>query len=203
MRRLLEAISNATSVASAVLLLAIMLAGCGSTGSASPGISSSAASVKKGGVISLTSTAITGSEIPARYTCDGADISPPLKWGEVPSGTKELVLFALSPIPGGSGRNSSIEWAMAGLKPELHKLTAGQLPSGAFLEQDSDGQRHYSICPPKGQTKRYEFVLYAVPPLVRVGRRINGLTLLENLSKGIPSDLADGEGTLFATYRRR
>ena len=34
-----------------------------------------------------------GGQVPAEYTCDGADISPPLSWSDAPPGTKSLVLI--------------------------------------------------------------------------------------------------------------
>ena len=38
--------------------------------------------------LSLASPAIPpGGEIPSQYTCDGADISPPLRWSGAPDGT--------------------------------------------------------------------------------------------------------------------
>jgi phosphatidylethanolamine-binding protein (PEBP) family uncharacterized protein len=211
MRRPLEAISSAASISSAVLLLAIALAGCGS--SSSPGSSSSVPSTPRPGssavaakaptVIPLTSTAIAGAKIPARYTCDGANTAPPLKWGAVPSATKEIVLFALGVTPGqASIGSSSIEWALGGVKAEVHELAAGKLPTGAFLEEASDGKRHYSICPPRGQTKHYEFVVYAVPALVQVTREVNGVKLLHNLAEGPPNFRATAKGELSATYTR-
>ena len=50
----------------------------------------------------LTSTAfVHQQEIPARHTCDGPDVSPPLAWKDVPAGTRSLAtarmfLFDLS-----------------------------------------------------------------------------------------------------------
>ena len=35
--------------------------------------------------------------IPAKYTCDGADISPPLSWSGIPAGTKSLALIVDDP----------------------------------------------------------------------------------------------------------
>ncbi len=32
--------------------------------------------------------------IPRKYTCDGADVSPPLRWLKPPAGTKSIALMA-------------------------------------------------------------------------------------------------------------
>jgi phosphatidylethanolamine-binding protein (PEBP) family uncharacterized protein len=212
MRRLPKAISRATWISSAPLLAAIVLAGCG--GSSSGGSSSSvgglhgsggsikrsAVRVPKGAVIPLTSSAIENGELPARYTCDGADIAPTLKWGAVPPTSTEVVLVALGAT---SAHSSSVEWVMAGLKAELHGVGAGELPSGAFLVEGSNGKRKYSICPPRGQTGHYQFAIYAMPPLISVGKAINGVKLLQNLTHGSSEDLAPGIGHLSFTYTRR
>ena len=48
--------------------------------------------------IRLSSTAFTdGSDIPPKYTCDGADLSPPLAWSNVPKGTRSLALIVDDP----------------------------------------------------------------------------------------------------------
>jgi len=52
----------------------------------------------EGGTMELTSSAFNESGmIPGKYTCDGADVSPPLKWGSLPDGTKSLVLICDDP----------------------------------------------------------------------------------------------------------
>jgi hypothetical protein len=55
----------------------------------------------------LVSPAIPPSgEIPAQYTCDGADISPPLSWSDVPAGTGSLALVVEDPdAPSGTFRH--------------------------------------------------------------------------------------------------
>jgi phosphatidylethanolamine-binding protein (PEBP) family uncharacterized protein len=186
----------------AVLLLAIGLAGCGGSGS---GLSISNPTVAtKHASIRLTSTAIRTGEIPARYTCDGANVAPPLKWGAVPSSSSEVVLFALAVTPGQSPSAASpVEWAMAGLKPELHGIKAGELPQGAYLVEAGDGKKQYSICPPRGQTRHYAFVLYAMPPGIAAGTGISGAVLLRNLAEGPPADRSPARGELSVSYKRR
>ena len=46
----------------------------------------------------LSSTSFDhNSPMPSRYTCEGADVSPPLHWSEVPSAAKSLVLIVDDP----------------------------------------------------------------------------------------------------------
>ena len=48
--------------------------------------------------LQLTSPAfVEGKDIPGQYTCQGRDVSPPLKWSGVPTGAKSLVLIADDP----------------------------------------------------------------------------------------------------------
>jgi hypothetical protein len=105
------------AISGVVLLWVLAIAGCGSSGS------STAKSVPK---IALKSPAIVGASIPARYTCDGKDISPPLEWGAVPADTSSLVLLVVGLIPEAATKTYklSVEWAAAGLNPALHRLAS-------------------------------------------------------------------------------
>ncbi len=51
-----------------------------------------------GAVMELTSSAFQpGEMIPAKYTCDGPDVSPPLSWLDPPAGTKSFALISDNP----------------------------------------------------------------------------------------------------------
>jgi len=141
------------------LLLALAVAGCGSGKPAAPPIPT----------IELKSAAISG-PIPVKYTCDGQDISPPLEWGSVPARTSELVLVLVSFTPVSSTRYSvnEVNWAVAGINPQLHRLAAGQLPRGTHVGRANSGTHRYSICPGHGKTEDYQFELYALPESVKV-----------------------------------
>jgi phosphatidylethanolamine-binding protein (PEBP) family uncharacterized protein len=57
-----------------------------------------AAEIKGKSTMQLTSTAFnSGAPIPAKYTCEGKDVSPPLKWSGVPAEAKSLALIADDP----------------------------------------------------------------------------------------------------------
>lgn len=94
--------------------------------------------------------------IPKRNTCDGANVSLPLRWSHVPSGTAELVMFVINlrPVQG----RFFFDWAVAGLSPAAHGISAGTLPAGAVVGRNSFGKVGYSICPPKG-TREEDFVV--------------------------------------------
>ena len=48
--------------------------------------------------IQITSAAFAdGQPIPAKYTCDGNDVSPPLQWTNAPANTKSFALIADDP----------------------------------------------------------------------------------------------------------
>jgi phosphatidylethanolamine-binding protein (PEBP) family uncharacterized protein len=115
--------------------------------------------------ISLASPSLesTGGEpvLPATYTCDGKDSWPELRWGGVPTGTKELVLFAMNIQP--VEEKLFFDWALAGIDPNLKAIEAGKLPKGAVLGQNGFRKSGYSICPPKGSGETYVFALYALP----------------------------------------
>jgi phosphatidylethanolamine-binding protein (PEBP) family uncharacterized protein len=117
--------------------------------------------------INLTSPALEGFEghrhtqIPAAYTCDGKNTWPGFEWKGIPSGTEELVLFAvnLKPVNG----KIFFDWAVAGLDPSLEGIKGGTLPKGAVVGENSFGKTGYSICPAQGAQETYFFALYALP----------------------------------------
>jgi phosphatidylethanolamine-binding protein (PEBP) family uncharacterized protein len=99
--------------------------------------------------------------LPARYTCDGENTSPALRWQGVPQETAELILFTmdLQPVEG----KLFFNWAVAGLSPELEEIEAGKLPEGAIVGRNSFGEEAYEICPDGEGEKTYIFALFALP----------------------------------------
>lgn len=115
--------------------------------------------------MSLESPAIIASggspgRLDATYTCDGKDSWPQLKWGGVPPGTAELAVYAMSvqPVEG----QLFVDWALAGLDPNLEGIEAGHLPKGAIIGTNGFGKRGYDICP-SGGGEIYMFAVYALP----------------------------------------
>jgi phosphatidylethanolamine-binding protein (PEBP) family uncharacterized protein len=191
-------------ISAAAVLSALVLGGCGSS-SASTGTKAKAASTRPKEVkpITFKSSAFTLS-IPARYTCDGEDVSPPLEWGAVPSHTRELVLLVLGLTPSTASTDTiSVQWALAGVNPGLHKLAAGEVPRGARLGLTTSNTTRYSICPARGRPEQYEFLLYSVPSsTAAIPAGFSGLEIVTVLGSRTLSP-ATGGGGFKATYKRK
>jgi Raf kinase inhibitor-like YbhB/YbcL family protein len=114
------------------------------------------------GAMAVSSSAFEDNgTIPAQYTCDGADTSPPLQWQHLPAHTAELVLFAID--DSSEDAEGGIRWVVAGIDPSLPGIAAGSLPGGAIVGLNSAGKATYGgICPPHGKTASVEFVLWAL-----------------------------------------
>jgi Raf kinase inhibitor-like YbhB/YbcL family protein len=137
------------------LIVLAGLAGCGGGGEAK------GPAPKAPERIALTSPAFRdGGHIPRRFTCDGVGTSPPLRFGHLPPGSRELVLLMEDPdAPGGT----FVHWIVAGLPGRTVGFPEGRVPPAAMQLQQSFGKRGYGPpCPPQGNPPHhYEFTLYA------------------------------------------
>ncbi len=149
----------------------------------------------------LTSTAFSeGKPIPAKYTCDGADISPPLQWSGVPAAAKALVLIADDPdAPVGTW----VHWVVFNMPASLTELAENQpkgqtLPAGGSQGLTDFKKPGYGgPCPPPGKPHRYFFKLYALD---------TQLTLKPSVTKKDVERAMEGhvlaQGELMGTYKR-
>ncbi len=117
--------------------------------------------------ITLTSSAFThGGEIPAKYTCDGQDLSPPLAWAGVPAGARSLVLIVDDPdAPDPAApRMTYVHWLLYNIPTSAGSLAEGveRLPAGTLAGRNDWGRADYGgPCPPIGR-HRYCHKLYAL-----------------------------------------
>ncbi|UCC48867.1 MAG: YbhB/YbcL family Raf kinase inhibitor-like protein [Gemmatimonadota bacterium] len=116
--------------------------------------------------IKLTSSAFEdGGSIPAQYTCEGKDISPPLDWTGVPAEAKSLALICDDPdAPVGTW----VHWVLYDVSPKFSALpeaipTSEVTPEGAKQGVNDFRRSGYGgPCPPPGKPHRYFFKLYAL-----------------------------------------
>jgi Raf kinase inhibitor-like YbhB/YbcL family protein len=130
----------------------------------------------------LTSTAwADGQAIPAKFTCSGADVSPPLAWSDVPAGMQSLALICDDPdAPGGTW----VHWvlyalpAVATALPENIAAT-GTLPDGSRQGLNDFRRVGYGgPCPPPGAPHHYVFKLYALDAVLSLNPRATKAELL-------------------------
>jgi Raf kinase inhibitor-like YbhB/YbcL family protein len=114
--------------------------------------------------LTVTSTAFKGGEaIPADFTCDGANTSPPLTWSTVPAKTKSVaVLMEDVDAPGGI----KAHWIITGLAPNDTALEQGALPNGAQAAKNDNGKIGYSGPCPQAGRHNYQFYVYALDATV-------------------------------------
>ncbi|MFZ3211775.1 MAG: YbhB/YbcL family Raf kinase inhibitor-like protein [Terriglobales bacterium] len=114
----------------------------------------------------LSSTAFPpGGEIPSKYTCSGADVSPVLKWNDPPAGTQSFALIADDPdAPAGTW----VHWVAYDLPASARQLPEGVPKAEAIAGGGVQGQNDFrktgygGPCPPPGKPHRYYFKLYAL-----------------------------------------
>lgn len=127
---------------------------------------------KRGGIdMDVKSTAFeNGGMIPARYTCDGKNVSPALEWYSIPSGTRSITIIADDPdAPMGTW----VHWVYYDIPPETTSLPENvspreHPPSGGTHGVNDFGKTGYGgPCPPGG-THRYYFKIYALDAVLGV-----------------------------------
>jgi Raf kinase inhibitor-like YbhB/YbcL family protein len=119
--------------------------------------------------LSITSSAFSdGGEIPRQYTCEGADVSPPLSFSGIPETTKSLVLIVEDPdAPDPSApRMTWVHWVLYDLPATTKGLPEdvadAALPPGTRMGRNDWKRTGYGgPCPPIGR-HRYFHKLYAL-----------------------------------------
>lgn len=148
--------------------------------------------------IELVSSAFSNMKpIPVKYTCDGQDVSPPLKWSGIPQNAKSIVLIVDDPD---APKGTWVHWVLYDIPPGVDSLSENQprtdtLSSGA-KQGLTDFKRigYGGPCPPSG-THRYFFKIYALDTILNLSA---GKTKkeIENAIK----DHIISQGELVGTY---
>jgi Raf kinase inhibitor-like YbhB/YbcL family protein len=108
-------------------------------------------------------------DIPSEFSCEGEGISPPLKWSNLPEGTKSLVLLVTDedlPTPN-FGLFKIVHWVLYNIPSDLTGLDSGVTSAelnklgieiGANWSRETE---YHPPCPVSGR-HRYVFRLYAL-----------------------------------------
>ena len=140
-----------------------------------------------------------GERIPSDFTCDGADMSPPIEWSGVPARAQSLAIIVDDPdAPSGNWTH----WLVYDLPPDLTQLQAGiaagdELPGGALQGRTDFRKTGYGgPCPPSGE-HRYFFRVYALDAMLHLKAGASKQELLRAMQGHILA-----EGALMGKYDR-
>ena len=151
--------------------------------------------------IKLTSVAFKdGQSIPAPYTCDGVNISPPLEWSGLPKTTKTVAIIVEDPdAPSGTW----VHWVLYNLPADniglVENVPASEnLKAGGFQGKNDFGKIGYGgPCPPSG-THHYFFKIYALDSELPLKAGATKAELMKAMEGHIVL-----EGQLMGTYRHQ
>ena len=104
-----------------------------------------------------------GESIPAKYTCDGENISPPLEISDVPSEARSLVLIMDDPDVPRNIREDGMwdHWVVFNIPPTIGDIPEASAPEGTPGKGTSGDHGYFGPCPPDRE-HRYFFKLYAL-----------------------------------------
>jgi Raf kinase inhibitor-like YbhB/YbcL family protein len=148
----------------------------------------------------LSSTAFKNGEyIPNKYTGEGLDVSPPLKWSAVPEGTKSIALIADDPD---APRGTWTHWVAWDIPPDTTELPEAvpaqkTLDNGIKQGANDFGKFGYGgPMPPPGSDHRYYFRVYALknPPNPAGAKK-------KDLEQAMQGQIL-GQGELMGRYKR-
>lgn len=139
--------------------------------------------------------------IPKKYTCQGEDLSPPIKWGPPPAGTKSIALICDDPdAPAGTW----VHWVAWNIPAETVMLEEGIAPKATEPEGIRQGTNDFNRvgyggpCPPPGGAHRYYFKLYALDTLLELSSEATKEDLLAAMKGHVIQ-----ETEMVGNYKRR
>ena len=139
--------------------------------------------------------------IPIQYTCDGDDISPPLKFQGIPSHAKSLVLIVDDPD---APRGTFDHWIVWNIPPHIQSLSESAkelFEEERTIKQGLNDFKELSYrgpCPPAGKPHRYFFKLYALDTLLNLEEGASK----QEVEKAMQGHILD-QTALVGTYQRK
>ena len=158
-----------------------------------------------------------GGAIPGDYSGLGKNLSPPLRWSNLPAGTREIALILDDPDADFGGRGPFVHWVVYKIPGSATGLPAG-IPAGVRIELPGlqgaiqgiagmgGGRRggaappppvYRGPGPPAGPAHRYHFKVYALSQPLDVAEGLDKPALLKAMEGKII-----GEGLLVGTFQR-
>jgi Raf kinase inhibitor-like YbhB/YbcL family protein len=139
-----------------------------------------------------------GESIPAKYTCDGDNISPPLLISDVPTEAKTITLIMDDPDVPKSIRSDGVwdHWIVWNLPAGIERINEGERLPGVYGTTTSGRLEYGGPCPPDRE-HRYFFRLYALDSELTIKEGSDKKNLLDTM-EGHVLDRAE----LMGIYKR-
>jgi len=146
-----------------------------------------------------SSPAFEEAAIPAKYTCDGADISPPLSWGPLPKGVKSVLIIMYDPD---APKGVFYHWVLYDVPPNITSLPPAIPPKPVtrygLQGINSFGRYGYGgPCPPPGSTHRYVIAVLALNTVLKLRGPVTAVKALHAAEGHVI-----GYAVLISHYRR-
>ena len=129
--------------------------------------------------------------IPAKYTCEGEEINPPLKIDGIPEEAMTLALIIEDP----DAPNSTFDhWLVWNIEP---KITIGENTNPGISGNNSVGKTGYhGPCPPSG-SHRYYFNVFALDKSLELAAGADKKALQEEMQSHIIA-----KGSIMGRYQK-
>jgi Raf kinase inhibitor-like YbhB/YbcL family protein len=156
-----------------------------------------AAGATQPSLLPVASSSFTdGAKMPSKLTCDGADLSPQIRFLSPPTGTKSFVIMMDDP----DAPVAFTHWLAYGIPADTRELAEGASTPSHRLDHAAEGTNSFGHvgyggpCPPEGKPHHYALQVYAldVMPALPVGAQadqvnaaIHGHVLAEGRITGL------------------
>lgn len=144
--------------------------------------------------LKITSTSfVNNGSIPAKYSCEGEEVNPPLLITNIPSGTKSLAIILHDPDAAMKG--GFTHWVVWNIEPADNKIPENF--KGAEQGLNGAGQQGYKgMCPPSG-THHYHFRVYALDAKLDLDKKTDKAALEKSMKGHVLA-----EGDLVGLYKK-
>ena len=145
------------------------------------------------GLIITSTSFVNNGSIPAKYSCEGEEVNPPLLISNIPSGTKSLAIILHDPDAPVNG--GFTHWVVWNIEPGDNKIPENF--KGAEQGLNGAGQQGYKgMCPPSG-THHYYFRVYALDTKLDLNKKTNKASLEKSMHGHVLA-----KGSLVGLYKK-
>lgn len=149
----------------------------------------------------LSSAFKNGDVLPKKYSCDGENVNPPLRWENSPEGTKSFIVIMDDPDAPATKPEPWVHWIVFNIPSDVNKLDENaeidRMKDAKQGLTNSGKSKFHGACPPSG-VHRYYFTLYALDTMLDLQEGVSKKDLLNDAEGHLLS-----QAQLMATYERK